>query len=61
MSELIFELGGANQVKELLGVTATTVWRWENNKVKMDKCHYRVIMKKTALTYQELESINFKA
>lgn len=61
MSELVFELGGANVVKDLFKVAQTTVWRWENNKVKMDKCHYRAIMKKTGLTYQELEAINFKA
>ena len=61
MSELVFELGGIKVVSKLFEVTPTTVWRWENNKVKMDKRHYRAIMKKTGLTFQELEAINVKA
>lgn len=61
MKELVFELGGAHAVKKMLGVNYSTVWRWETNKVRMLQEHYRPIMKKTGLTFQELELINYKA
>lgn len=61
MKELIFVLGGIEKTKKLLSVNRSTIWRWQTNKVEMHWKHYRPIMKKTGLTFQELEAINIKA
>jgi len=61
MKELIFVLGGIEKTKKLLSVNRSTIWRWQTNRSQMHMSHYKSVMKKTGLTFQELEAINFKA
>lgn len=61
MKELIFVLGGIEKTKKLLSVNRSTIWRWQTNRSQMHMSHYKSVMKKAGITFQELEAINIKA